>query len=292
MTTWDYIEQTAARFNAADLYYGHGTDNPLDEAVYLVCATLALDFADGEALEQRPFSAADLALLEPHVEARITQRLPVAYLTGQAWFAGHRFHSDPRALVPRSPLAELILNQFEPLLSVSPRRILDLCTGGGCIGIAAALEFPEAEVTLADISADALALARRNIELHGLGDRVQAVESDLFEHLDPGYDLILCNPPYVGAEEVAEMPPEYRHEPELGLLSAEDGLQLPLQILRSAADYLTGQGLLIMEVGYSHNLLAARLPDVPLLWLEFEHGGEGVFALTTSQLQRNISHFN
>lgn len=292
MTTWDYIEAIAGQFAAAELCYGHGTDNPLDEAVYLVCASLGLDFADGDALARRQCTEQDIELLAPLVRRRIEEREPVAYLTGQAWFGGRRFHSDQRALIPRSPLAELILNHCEPLLSKPPQRILDLCTGGGCIGITAALTFESATVVLADISAASLQLARDNIELHGVGDRVEAVCSDLFAELAPGFDLILCNPPYVGAAEIAALPAEYRHEPELGLLSAELGLQLPLQILRTAADYLTADGLLVMEVGYSHELLAERLAEVPLLWLEFEHGGEGVFALTTSQLQRYKACFN
>ncbi len=291
MTIWDYIEHTAARFNAADLCYGHGTDNPLDEAVYLICASLELDFADAVAMQRRELSAPERERLEALVDARIEERVPVAYLTGQAWFARHRFHSDRRALIPRSPIAELIGNRFEPLLAHPPRRVLDLCAGGGCIGIATALEFPEADVTLADISPDSLALARRNIALHGLESRVQAIQSDVFTALAAGYDLILCNPPYVGAEEVADLPPEFGHEPQLGLLSGDEGLQLPLQILREAADYLTETGLLIMEVGYSHELLSTRLPLVPFLWLEFEQGGEGVFALTTSQLRQYRASF-
>lgn len=286
MTVGEYIQQLAQLFEQAALCYGHGTDNAYDESVYLVYASLGLDFTDVDATAERKLSDDDFALLEHMVRRRIDQREPVAYITGQAWFAGHRFHADRRALIPRSPIAELIANRFEPLLPRTPGRILDLCTGGGCIGIAAALEFTEAEVVLADISAEALELATKNIELHEVQGRVTSVRSDLFSDLDGRFDLILCNPPYVSQAEIDELPTEYALEPVLGLFSEEEGLQIPLQILRQASSFLVEDGLLIMEVGYSQDLLAQRLPEVPLLWLEFENGGDGVFALTTSQLRQ------
>ncbi len=289
-TVRDYIQQTAVRFDQAELCYGHGTDNSQDEAFYLVYAGIGLDFSN-TALFDRELSEAEICMLEHKVLLRIDQREPVAYITGQAWFAGHRFHADRRALIPRSPFAELIMNRFEPLLSHTPYRILDLCTGGGCIGIAAALEFTEAEVVLADISSDALDLAAMNISLHGLDDRVARVRSDLFEALQGKFDLIVCNPPYVSQAEIDDLPAEFAREPVLGLLSGDEGLQIPLQILREASDYLTAEGLLVMEVGYSHERLAQRLREVPLLWLEFSQGGEGVFAITTSQLQHYRSCF-
>lgn len=292
MKVVDYIEQLAGRFEQAGLCYGHGTDNPLDEAVYLVCASIGLDFQDSEAMCVRELDTVEYELLEQRARQRMDQREPVAYITGEAWFAGHRFLADRRALIPRSPIAELIGNRFEPLLQRSPARILDLCTGGGCIGIAAALEFPEAEVVLADISEEALQLAAANTELHQLRERVTSVRSDLFSELQGTFDLILCNPPYVAAAEIAELPAEYAQEPALGLLSEDEGLQIPLQILRQASGFLADDGLLIMEVGYSHSALAERLREVPLLWLQFEHGGEGVFAITTSQLRQYEDRFN
>ena len=292
MTVADYIEQVAERFHQAPLFFGHGTDNALDEAAYLVCATLDLDFADGELLVQRELSPEELTLLESRVRLRIEERLPVAYITGKAWFSGYRFHSDARALIPRSPIAELIQNRFESLLGQEPTKILDLCTGGGCIGIAAALTFEQAHVVLADISEDALALATENIALHELQGRVTTVRSDLLGNVQGTFDLILCNPPYVSKEEVDELPPEYGQEPALGLLSDDAGLQIPLRILEQAGDFLGDDGLLIMEVGYSHELLAERLVDVPLLWLEFEFGGDGVFALTGRQLREYRGSFS
>lgn len=292
MTVGEYIQQLALLFEQAALCYGHGTDNAFDESVYLVYACLGLDFDDVDASSGRELSGDDLALLEHMVQRRIDQREPVAYITGQAWFAGHRFHADRRALIPRSPIAELIANRFEPLLPRTPGRILDLCAGGGCIGIATALEFTTAEVVLADISAEALELATQNIELHQLQGRVKSVQSDLFGSIEGKFDLILCNPPYVSQAEIDELPTEYTLEPVLGLFSAEEGLQIPLEILRQAANYLADEGVLIMEVGFSHDLLAQRLHEVPLLWLQFENGGEGVFALTTSQLRQYQRCFN
>lgn len=285
MNAAQYIERVTQQFAQADLCYGHGTDNPADEAMYLVCASLSLDFADPPAWAQHALSEEELAMLDARVRRRIDAREPVAYLTGQAWFAGLRFHADHRALIPRSPIAELIANRFEPLLPRDPESILDLCTGGGCIGIAAALEFSGASVVLADISADALALAASNIRLHGMEERITTVQSDLCKNLEGKFDLVLCNPPYVAREDVESLPPEYACEPALGLLSEDAGLEIPLAILRQVPDIMSENGVLVMEVGLSHELLAQRLSGVPLLWLEFEHGGEGVFALTTSQLR-------
>ncbi|GJM13604.1 MAG: 50S ribosomal protein L3 glutamine methyltransferase [Pseudohongiella sp.] len=281
----------AARLDSADLFYGHGTDNPLDEAFYLIYGLLGIDFADEEAA-QRELSVEQLAMLEAALKRRIEERVPTAYLVGRAWFAGHEFFCDERALVPRSPIAELINGDFQPMLHAPAAKVLDLCTGGGSIGIATALRWPKCEVDLADISIDALELARQNIALHGLQARVRAIESDLFSEIDSIYDLIVANPPYVPLEEYEELPQEYANEPSLGLVSADDGLQIPLKIMRDSVDHLTADGLLIMEVGYSHPQLSERLKQLPLLWLEFEQGGEGVLALTASQLQQYREQFN
>ncbi len=284
MTITEFIRETAARFETAELFYGHGTDNADDEAVYLIYGSLGLDYAAGQETINRELTNRELALLEERVERRIEERIPVAYLVNEAWFCGLPFFSDPRALIPRSPIAELIANGFQPLLEQAPDSILDMCTGSGCIGIACAVAFPNAQVDLVDISEDCLALARENIGRHGASERVSAVQSDLFENLQRKYDLIVANPPYVSGEEIAELPAEYLHEPRLGLESAEQGLQIPLRILQQAADYLDDDGLLIMEVGYSWEQLQSRLADVPLLWLEFESGGDGVMAITASEL--------
>ena len=292
MNILNCVEQLCSRFEQADLHYGHGTDNPWDEAVYLVFAVLNIAFeqddADAKALEAREIGETDRQRIDSLAEQRIKQRVPVAYLVKQAWFAGLPFCVDERVLIPRSPIAELILHLYEPLISRPPARVLDLCTGSGCIGLATAVAFPYARVDLADISAEALNVARINISRLGLESRVSAVESDLFQGLHGTYDLIVSNPPYVSADEVAALPAEYQHEPELGLLSDDDGLAIPLRILREAPAYLSEQGMLIVELGYSWELLADRYPDLPVLWLDFDSGGEGVFAISRDALIRAV----
>ena len=283
--------QFAARLDSVDLCYGHGTDNPLDEAFYLIYGLLGIDFADEQAA-QRELNVGEEAMLEAALKRRIDERVPTAYLVGRAWFAGHGFYCDERALVPRSPLAELINGEFEPLLHEPAGKVLDICTGGGGIGIATALLWPDCEVDLADISSDALDLAKKNVALHGLGSRVRTIQSDLFEDIHSRYDLIVANPPYVPVEEYDELPAEFGNEPPLGLISAGNGLQIPLKILRDSVDYLSSEGILVMEVGYSHPQLSERIKQVPLLWLEFEQGGEGVLALTARQLQQYREQFN
>lgn len=284
------VERSCSIFDDAGLYYGHGTDNAWDEAVYLVFTVLGLPFGDDDhsrqAVAQRQVSQDEWQRIETLALRRRDERVPLAYLLGEAWFAGLPFHVDERVLVPRSPIAELILQQYQPLLNEAPARILDLCTGSGCIGIASALAFPDARVDLADISADALAVAQQNIIRHGLQDRVKTVCSDLFAGLNGPYDLIVSNPPYVSAEEIAELPPEYQREPALGLLSDDDGLAIPLQILRQAASHLSPAGVLVLELGYTWTLLDQRYPQFPVTWLDFDSGGEGVLAITRDALIR------
>ncbi len=287
----DYLKQTAERLDNSALCYGHGTSNSLDEAFYIVYGVMGINFSDTRSAE-RVLSRLEISKLEELVQRRIELRLPAAYIVGKAWFAGHEFYCDQRALVPRSPIAELILGNFQPFLVEPARRVLDLCTGGGSIGIAIALQWPECAVDLVDISEQALALAMQNVELHGLQNRVRCIHSDLFAALEARYDLIVANPPYVSSEEYKELPAEFNHEPALGLISADDGLQIPLQILREAVDYLSASGQLVMEVGYSDEALSQRLSQLPLLWLEFEHGGEGVLALGAQQLEQYREQFN
>lgn len=278
------LEALADRFDLSGLFYGHGTDNAWDEAVYLVFCALQIPFDSDDDVMSRELTAEELERVEVLARRRIEERIPVAYLVGEAWFAGLPFMVSDQVLIPRSPIAELIQQRFATLLPGDPASILDLCTGSGCIGIAAALEFPEARVDLADISASALTLARENVARYGLQSRARVLQSDLFGSLTTRYDLILTNPPYVSQEEVDALPSEYRHEPALGLVSADAGLDIPLRILRAASDWLTPGGVLILEVGYSREALTARLPHVPLLWLEFANGGEGICLLTRQQL--------
>jgi ribosomal protein L3 glutamine methyltransferase len=287
-TVSECIARIAERLEAHEVFFGHGTDNAVDEAAELVFFAAGLRHEDAERVYGQALSAAELDRIEELVGRRIRERVPAAYLTHRMWFAGHEFYVDRRVLVPRSPIAELIEARFEPWIDAdNVRSILDIGTGSGCIAIAAALELPQAQVDAADVSDDALAVARINIEKHGVADRVRAVRSDVYSGLGGRrYDIILTNPPYVGREELEGLPDEYRREPELGLFGGEDGLDIVRRILAGAYDHLQPGGILIGEVGNTDLALEAAFPDVPFVWLEFERGGGGVFVLTRDELGR------
>ncbi|UTV28430.1 50S ribosomal protein L3 N(5)-glutamine methyltransferase [Photobacterium atrarenae] len=284
-TLQDMLRWTVSRFNAAGLFYGHGTDNAWDEAVQLVLPTLYLPLdIPSEVRFSRLTSSERLRIVE-RVIRRINERTPVAYLTNKAWFCGLEFFVDERVLVPRSPIGELIENGFEPFLAEPPTRIMDLCTGSGCIGIACAHAFPDAEVDIVDISTDALAVAEQNIHDHGLEQQVIPLRSDLLRDVPKDqYDLIVSNPPYVDQEDMDSLPDEFRHEPELGLAAGSDGLKLVRRILANAPDYLKENGVLICEVGNSMVHMEEQYPNIPFTWIEFENGGHGVFMMTREQL--------
>lgn len=284
-TLQDMLRWTVSRFNEAGLFYGHGTDNAWDEAVALVLPTLHLPLDVPADVRDARLTQRERTLIAERVQKRIEDRTPVAYLTNQALFCGLDFYVDERVLVPRSPIGELIQDQFESFLTHPPQRIMDLCTGSGCIGIACAYAFPEAEVDIVDISEDALAVAERNIQDHGLEQQVIPMLSDGFKDLPKDrYDLIVTNPPYVDQEDMDSLPDEFRHEPELGLASGTDGLDLVRHILANAADFLNEEGILVCEVGNSMIHLEAQYPEIPFTWIEFLNGGHGVFMLTREQL--------
>lgn len=287
-----YINNVSSQFESAELFFGHGTDNAFDEAVFLVYGMLGLNFYHELHEVNRELQEWEIGMISEKVQQRIKKHEPVAYLLKQTLFAGLKFNCDKRALIPRSPIAELILNGFHPLLNSRPKRVLDLCTGSGCIGIAIANQFSECDVDLADIDESALELASSNVVLHGFGARVTTFQSDLFENLEGLYDLIVCNPPYISTYEYENLPEEYMAEPVLGLVGEEQGLAIPLRVLREAAHYLQPDGLLILEVGFSNELLSQRLAGVSIRWLEFENGGEGVLVMDSEELRQYSGEFN
>ncbi|CAG9000987.1 MAG: 50S ribosomal protein L3 glutamine methyltransferase [Candidatus Celerinatantimonas neptuna] len=284
-TIQDMLRWTVSRFNHANIYYGHGTDNAWDEAIQLIFPSLCLPLEIGQEIKEARLTKSEREMLVELVIRRVNERIPVAYLTQKAWFAGLEFVVDERVLIPRSPIAELIEQKFQPWLRKEPARILDLCTGSGCIAIACNYAFPDAEVDAVDISTDALAVAELNIQSHGLEQTVFPIQSDGFQALKgQKYDLIVSNPPYVDETDMQHLPQEFCHEPELGLASGVDGLYLTRQILKQASDHLNDDGVLIVEVGNSQVHLESQYPQVPFTWLEFENGGHGVFAITKEQL--------
>lgn len=286
-TVRDYLRYAVSRFNGADLFFGHGSDNAWDEAVYLTLHTLHLPldrlepFLDARLLPHERESLLDI------YRRRCEERLPAAYLTHEAWLGEHRFYVDERVIVPRSFIAELLQEQLAPWIE-DPWAIdsaLDLCTGSGCLAILTALAFPNAEVAAVDLSKDAISVAERNVADYHLHYRVSLIQSDAFTNLQgKRFDLIISNPPYVDAESVAALPPEYLHEPEMALGSGDDGLDFTRIILREAKKHLTPQGLLIVEIGHNREVLEAAYPTLPFTWLDTTAGDEFVFLLHATDL--------
>jgi ribosomal protein L3 glutamine methyltransferase len=282
----DFIRFAASQFNENALFYGHGTDNAWDEAVALILHTLHLPFdISPNLILDAKLTLAEREKLQHLIERRIKDRIPVPYLTHEAWFANLAFYVDERVLIPRSPIAELIQNHFGPWLSEDPLNILDLCTGSSCIAIACAKNFPESSVDATDISEDALSVAKMNVLRHQVENQVNLYHADLFAGLpEKTYDIIVSNPPYVDASDMAELPPEFHHEPKLGLEAGVDGLEIVSRILKNAKNYLNPNGILVVEVGNSEVALIEKFPDVPFTWLEFEHSDGGVFLLRKDEL--------
>ena len=285
----DVIRWVKQQLSQANLYFGHGTDNALDEAAWLVGAALGVSPYELDAHLDDELTTAQQTTVRELLDSRVGTRKPLAYLLKEAWFAGLKFYVDERVIVPRSLTAEFITEQFQPWIDPARvPRVLDLCTGSGCMAVALAKAFPEAQVDAVDISEDALAVARINVENHGLRERVQLIRSDLFEALaGKRYDLIVTNPPYVGQNEMTTLPPEYRHEPALALASGEDGLTAVTRILAEAASHLNSGGILVAEVGNSAEVLQEKFVAVPFTWLVTSTGDESVFLLTVEQLQQH-----
>ncbi len=282
----DFVRWGASRFTRAGLHFGHGTDNAVDEALLLVAHELGLSLPLPPEFFSARLTSVEKGRVTRLLERRVAERRPAAYLIGEAWFAGLSFAVDERVLVPRSPIAELVEARFEPWIDPDRIiRVLDLCTGSGCIGIACAHYLPHARVDLTDISEDALAVADTNIRRHHLEDRVRSICSDVYEALDEElYDVIVSNPPYVAREEFELLPEEFLHEPEIGLLAADAGLAVVKRIVEGAAKRLRPGGILVVEVGSGELAAAEAFSSLPLSWLEFDRGGAGVFLLTREQL--------
>jgi ribosomal protein L3 glutamine methyltransferase len=293
VTLRDLIRWGTSQFNAAELGFYQGMPSALDEAAYLCLSAIHLppdfsvDYFDCVLTMDERLQVLDL------FEQRIEQRKPSAYITNEAWFAGLSFYVDERVLIPRSPMAEIIQQHFSLWIDYQQvNNILDLCTGSGCIAIACAYAFDEATVDASDISADALAVAEINRRNHGLEDRLNLYQSNLFAAIpEKRYDIIVSNPPYVSAQEMAQLPAEFNFEPGLALAAGEEGLDLVLPMLAQAREHLSDEGILVVEVGYSKPALERVLPEVPFFWIDFEFGGDGVFVLSAYQLEKYQSDF-
>lgn len=289
----DYIRWGASRFAEYGVFLGHGTVTPLDEAAAIVLHTLHQPYDLADAYLDSVLTMTERQAVVELIQRRIDERKPSAYLTHEALFAGLPFYVDERVLVPRSPIAELIEQRFDPWIDETQVfNVLDLCTGSACIAIACAYAFPDAQVDAVELSDDAMAVAQINVDNHDLADQVELYQSDLFNALPAKpYDIIVSNPPYVAISEWEALPAEFHAEPEMGFTGGESGLDLVVRILADAQDYLAEQGILIVEVGSSAETLQDMFPSVPFHWLEFERGGDGVFLLTAAQVKEYHSLF-
>lgn len=287
-TLRDYIRWASSEFNRQKLTFGHGFSTALDEAVYLVLHAVNLPWDFPESYFDTTLTDLEREQVHGLLVKRVFTRKPAAYLTNEAWFCGLPFYVDERVLVPRSPIAELINNRFEPWLDSSQvENILDLCTGSGCIAIACQYAFPDASVSASDLSADAIEVAKKNRQKHELVQSLKLYESDLFNRIPPQkFDLIVSNPPYVDAEDMGDLTDEFKAEPEMGLAAGQDGLEVVDRMLIEATDYLSDHGLLVVEVGNSQVAMMEKYQHLALSWIEFEHGGGGVFCITAEELKQ------
>lgn len=288
-TLRDLLRYAVTRFNTAKLFFGHGSSNAFDEAAYLLLHTLALPLDQLEPFLDARLLPDEVAALLRVIERRAAERVPAAYLTNEAWLGSYRFYVDERVIVPRSFLAELIPEQFAPWLAdaATVENILDLCTGSGCLPVLLADAFPDAQIDAVDISPDALAVARRNVDEYQLQERIALIESDLYTQL-PGrkYDLIISNPPYVNAQSMARLPQEYRLEPQIALAGGSDGMDLVRKIVAGAAERLTDAGILVVEIGNEREHAEAAFPELEMTWISTSAGDDMVFLLTAQQLRQ------
>ena len=281
----DLIQEVGQLFGDCNLCYGHGTDNPLDEAAALVLFVLGIDYSDAEEPSFSKVSAVEFKLIEKLVEQRIKERKPLAFLTQEAFFCGHKFYVDERVLIPRSPMAELIQNLFEPWIdSASVERVLDVATGSGCLAVAIANNFPGAEVVASDVSKGALEVASINVDGLSVREQVTLVESDLFENIEGVFDLIVSNPPYVGPKSYEALPPEYHHEPGLALIAEQNGLDFIARILHDSPPFLRDNGILVLEMGEVAEEAEKAFPH-PFKWVELDNGGGGIAVLEAKHLK-------
>lgn len=286
-TLRDLIRYGVSRFNAARIALGHGSDNAWDEAVYLVLHGLHLPPDTLDPFLDARVTANERTRVLELIDRRVTERLPAAYLTHEAWLRGHRFYVDQRVIVPRSPIAELLDQGLSPWVRnpVEVTRALDMCTGSGCLAILTALAFPNAAVDAVDVSTDALEVARRNVDEYGLQDRLALHHSNLFDALPAAaYDVIVCNPPYVNSQSMNELPDEYRHEPSLALAGGTDGMDLVRRILQAAPQYLSPEGVLVLEIGHERDHFEAAFPELEPIWLDTEEASDQILLLTREQL--------
>ncbi|WP_136417349.1 50S ribosomal protein L3 N(5)-glutamine methyltransferase [Herbaspirillum sp. ST 5-3] len=287
-TIRDLLRYAVTRFNTANLFFGHGSSNAFDEAAYLILHTLKLPLDKLDPFLDAHLLPDETASVLKMIERRTTERVPAAYLTHEAWLGNYRFYVDERVIVPRSFIAELIPDQFAPWIDdpESVANVLDLCTGSGCLPIMLADALPNAQVDAVDISADALAVARRNVDDYQLQDRIALIESDLYTNVPKKkYNLIVSNPPYVNADSMSKLPQEYRHEPQLALAGGTDGMDLVRKIVAGAAERLTKNGILVVEIGNERAFAEAAFPDLELTWLSTSAGDDTVFLLTADQLK-------
>lgn len=283
------VESAERRFVAAGLFFGHGSTNAFDEAVYLVLRTLGLPLDELDGVWKRRITPDESAAVEDIVLRRMTEHIPAAYLTREAWLGPYKFYVDDRVIVPRSFIAELLREELSPWIADADAvtSVLDLCTGSGCLAVVAAMTFPHAQLDAVDLSTDALQVARRNVDDYALNARINLIESDMWAALKGRrYDLIVTNPPYVTGKSMAALPREYRHEPEMALASGADGLDHVRTILRDAAAHLHDGGLLVVEVGFNRKGVEAAFPDIPFTWAEVSAGDGVVFLLTREELVR------